>query len=70
MYIHVRVKSGAKKEMVVRKSKDHLIISVREKAERGLANRRVTEIIHEIFNTKKVRFISGQTSPSKLFSVE
>ena len=69
MYIHVRVKAGAKKEMVVRKSPDHFLISLREKAERGEANRRVTEIMHNIFSTP-VRMVSGHTSPSKLFSVE
>lgn len=68
MYIHVRVKPGSKREEVVRKSSDHYVIAVREKAERGEANKRVMKIVSSLFDAP-ARLISGHSSPSKLFSV-
>jgi uncharacterized protein YggU (UPF0235/DUF167 family) len=69
MYIRVRVIAGAKKEQVVVETPDHFTISVREKAERNMANTRVIEIIGTHFGTKKVRIINGHHSPVKLLSV-
>jgi len=72
MYIKVRVLAGAKKEDIKKKNKDTYIISVREKAERNLANRRICDIIAGIFSisVKKVRIVSGHQSPSKILSVD
>jgi uncharacterized protein YggU (UPF0235/DUF167 family) len=70
MYIAIKVKAGAKEEKVVKKSADHFIISVKQKAKANEANKRVLEIVSDIFGTKKVRIINGHHSPSKMFSVE
>lgn len=70
MYIHVKVTTNAKKESVEQIDKDHYKISVKEKAERNMANERILEIIREkIPETKEIRIISGHHSPSKLLSV-
>jgi uncharacterized protein (TIGR00251 family) len=69
MYIHVRVKPSSKEEKVTKKSETHYIISVKEPAERNLANKRIVEIISEIFSTKNVRIVNGHNSPSKLLIV-
>lgn len=69
MYIKVKVIAEAKTEKVVKKSEDHFAISVKEKAEGNMANRRILEIISDIFKTKKVRIASGHQSPSKILSV-
>jgi uncharacterized protein YggU (UPF0235/DUF167 family) len=71
-YIHVKVSAGVRKESFVKKSKDHFLISVREKAERNMANARVLELVAEYFNvpTSKVRIINGHRSPSKLLVVD
>ncbi|MDR3519545.1 MAG: DUF167 domain-containing protein [Candidatus Pacebacteria bacterium] len=80
-YIHVAVTAGAKKESFsprrsgatgVKPSKDHFEISVKEKAERNMANTRVLEIIAEHFNVpkNKVRIINGHRHPSKLLVIE
>ena len=71
MYIKVRVKTKAKEEKVVRKSDDHFEISVKEPAERNLANNRVRELVAANFSLSigKVRIISGHHSPSKILSV-
>ena len=72
MYIHVKVKAGMKKESFKQKSEDHFEISVREEAERNMANTRVLEIVAEHFKVfkNKVRIVNGHHSPSKLLIVE
>lgn len=71
MYIKVRVQAGSKKEEIKKKSKDTYIISVKEKAERNMANKRICEIVSSLFNvsTKDVRIINGHQSPSKILSI-
>lgn len=72
MYIKVRVVAGAKKEKFEQVSKDHFKISVKEKAERNMANDRLRELLSEHFSIGKgkIRLISGHHSPSKIFSVD
>jgi len=71
MYIKVRVVPSAKKETFVVKTKDHFDISVREEAERNMANTRVREIIARHFKITpgKVRIVSGHHSQSKILDV-
>lgn len=72
MYIHVKVRPGAKKEILKKKSEDHFEISVQEEAERNMANVRVLEIVAEYFKVSKnkVWIVNGHHSPSKLLIVE
>ncbi len=71
-YIHVKVSAGAKKESIKQKSADHFEISVKEKAERNMANTRVLELlaIHFGISTSKIRLVNGHRSPSKLLVVD
>jgi len=71
MYIKVKVEAGSKKEKTEKKSDNRYIISIKEPAERNLANTRVCEVIASIYkiNTKAVRIISGHQSPNKILSV-
>lgn len=71
MYIKVKVSAGAKKENITQKGDNAFLISVKEPAERNLANKRICEIIASIYeiNSKAVRIISGHQSPSKILSV-
>jgi uncharacterized protein YggU (UPF0235/DUF167 family) len=71
-YIHVKVSAGAGKEFFKKKSEDHFEISVREKAERNMANARVLVLIAEHFKipVKKVRIVNGHHHPSKLLVIE
>lgn len=66
------VVAGAKKETSKKKSEDHFLISVKEKAERNMANDRVLEIIAEYFKIpkNKVRIVNGHRHPSKLLVIE
>ena len=71
MYIKVRVKAGARKEEIEKISEDHYYISVKEKAERNMANNRIREIVASLLGVKReaVRIINGHQSPSKLISI-
>ncbi|MEK7127964.1 MAG: DUF167 domain-containing protein [Patescibacteria group bacterium] len=71
-YIHVKVIAGAGKESWKEKSPDHFEISVKEKAERNMANARVLELVASHFKVpvKKVRIVNGHRHPSKLIVVE
>jgi uncharacterized protein YggU (UPF0235/DUF167 family) len=71
-YIHVKVTAGAKKETWKKKSEDHFEISVREKAERNMANNKVLELVAGHFKVpvKKVRIVNGHRHPSKLIVVD
>lgn len=71
MFIKVKVSAGAKKEIIKQKSKDSYVISVREPAERNLANKRVCEIVALFLGIKhqSVRIINGHQSPNKILSI-
>lgn len=71
MFIHVKVQADANKESLKQKNEDHFELSVREPAERNLANTRVIEVIalHFKIPVTKVRIINGHHSPSKLLSI-
>jgi len=72
-YIHVLVTAGAKKESFKsKKSKDHFEVSVKEEAERNMANTRVLELVAEHFKVpkNKVRIVNGHRHPSKLLIIE
>lgn len=72
MYIKVHVVAGAKKELVQKVSATHYKLSVKEPAERNLANKRVLELIAEQLGIakNKVRIVNGHQSPSKMLSVD
>jgi len=69
-YIHVRVLTRAKKEGITEK-KGAFHVSVKEKAERGLANKRVKELLAQAIgcSIKSLRIIKGSQSPSKTYQL-
>jgi len=72
MYIKVMVFPKSKKEELKKLSENKFEIKVKEKAERNMANKRVTELLAENFevDTGKVKIVNGHHSPSKLISVD
>ncbi len=71
-YIHVKVTTGVGKESFKKKKEDHFEISVKEKAERNMANARVLALVAEHFKVpvKKVRIVNGHHHPSKLLIID
>lgn len=72
MYIHVTVTAGARKESIKETKPNYFAISVREKAERNMANKRVLELValHFSIPTSSVRIINGHMHPRKLLVIE
>lgn len=70
MYIKVKMKPGAKKELIEKVSDDHYNVSVKEKAENNRANDRLLEIMRNQFTNSLIRIISGHHSPSKILSID
>lgn len=72
MYIKVKVTTNAKKEKFVKKTKDHFNISVKEPAERNLANKKVIELVRNYFKVYNgdVRIVSGHHSPGKIINLD
>ncbi len=72
MYVRVNVVADARKESVVRKDDTTFQITVKEPAERNLANKRIREILAEEFKVSvtQVSILTGHRSPSKMCSIE
>ncbi len=68
MYLKVRVHPGAREEKVVEKKDGSFEIWTRAPAERGLANRKVVQVVRERLGNPAggVAIVSGHTSPSKI----
>ena len=70
MLIKVRVTADARAEKVVRKSDDHFLVSVKEPAERNMANKRVLQIFRGLYPKKSVKLVKGHQSPAKIVEVK
>ncbi|MCC7004416.1 DUF167 domain-containing protein [Candidatus Nomurabacteria bacterium] len=72
MYIKVKVDAGAGKEIFKKISEDHFEISVKEKAEQNMGNKRVLELVREYFagKAKSIKIVNGHHSSSKILSVD
>ena len=71
MYIRVHAVAGSRRESVKQESPGVYAVTVREPAERNLANTRIRELLAEELKVPvgAVRIINGHHSPTKLFSI-
>lgn len=71
MHIKVRVKTGAKNELIKKVADDHYEISVREKPENNMANKRVLALMAQALKlpAARIRITKGHHSPSKILTV-
>jgi uncharacterized protein (TIGR00251 family) len=70
MYLKLKVIPDSKQEKVEQLKDDEYRVWVKAPAENNHANTRVLEIVREMHPNKKVRLVSGHTSPSKIVSVD
>ncbi len=72
MLIKVKVFPNSKKEEVIKKSEDTFWIKVREKPERGLANKAVINVLALYFkiSPSKIRLIKGFKERNKIFEIK
>lgn len=71
MLIKVKVFPGVGEGGIVKKSADSFEIRVREKAERGLANQAVIQILASYFRIpiSQIRLIKGVKTRNKIFEI-
>ncbi|MFA7141887.1 MAG: DUF167 family protein [Candidatus Paceibacterota bacterium] len=71
MLIKVKCFPESKKEKIVKKDENTFEIHLKEKRERGEANKRIFEMLADYFNIsiKKVRLIKGSRSQNKIFEI-
>ncbi len=71
MLVKVKVYPETKKEKLVKKSDDSYDVYVKDKAERGMANRRVAEIIANHFGVVagKIKLIKGGNRRNKIYEI-
>ena len=71
MHFKVRVKTGAKNESFKKVSDDHYEISVREKPDLNMANKRVLALMSRALKlpAARIRITKGHHSPSKILSI-
>lgn len=72
MYVRVEAKPGARRESILQTDDKTYSISVKEPAERNLANKRIRELLAEHLEVpfKKIKMISGHRSPRKIFTID
>lgn len=72
MLIKVKVFPGSKKEEIIKKSEDSFEIKVKEKPQRGQANKQVFDILSFYFKIpkSKVRLIKGFKERNKIFEIK
>ncbi|MFT5280694.1 MAG: hypothetical protein ACI9AR_000122 [Flavobacteriaceae bacterium] len=71
MYLRVKVVTKAKKEYIERMSVDEYLVSVKELAERNLANKRILELLAGEIGVlpANLRIVKGHHFSSKLVEV-
>jgi len=71
MFLKVKVFPNSKKEEIIKKSEDEFEIKVKEKAEKGKANKRVKEVLAKYLNIseEKLVLISGAKQRNKIFKI-
>jgi len=71
MLIKVKVFPSSKKEGIVKKSEDSFEVKVKEKPERGLANKEVIRILSSYFKIpeSKTRVVKGFKQRNKIFKI-
>lgn len=72
MYIRVHAIPDARREKVILDAPQVYTISVKEPATQNQANRRIREIIANLYTVspQNVRLVTGHRSSSKMFSVD
>jgi len=71
MFLKVKVFPNFKKEEIIKKSEDEFEIKIKEKAEKGRANKRVKEVLARYLNIseEKLILIRGAKQRNKIFKI-
>ena len=71
MFLKVKVFPNSKKEEIIKKSEDEFEINIKEKAEKGRANKRIKEVLARYLNVseEKLILIRGAKQKNKIFKI-
>jgi uncharacterized protein YggU (UPF0235/DUF167 family) len=70
MLIKVKCYPKSKKELLNKKDENSFEIFLKEKPERGGANKRIFEILAEYFSiSKRIKLIKGAKTQNKIFEI-
>jgi len=71
MLIKIKVFPNSKKEEVIKKSEDSFEVKIKEKPEKGRANREVVRVLSSYFkiSESKIRLIKGFKKRNKIFEI-
>lgn len=71
MFIKVKVFPNSKKEEIIRKSTDSFEIKIKQKPEKGQANKAAILVLSEYLNVPKgrIRLVKGSKQKNKIFEV-
>lgn len=70
MYLKVTVFPEFKKELVEQTGEDSFKMYLKQPAERGLANKRVLEILQNKYPGKRIRIVNGALTQKKLIEIK
>lgn len=71
MYVKIQVVIQSENESIIKNSPDAFVAHIREKAEAGLANKRLIELLRAYLGAgKRIRIISGHHSTHKIIAVD
>jgi uncharacterized protein YggU (UPF0235/DUF167 family) len=72
MLIKVKSYPSSRKEEIIRKSQDSFEIKIKEKAQRGEANKRIRELLAQYFNVSLGSIVlkKGTREKSKIFEIK
>ncbi|NPA14725.1 MAG: DUF167 domain-containing protein [Aquificae bacterium] len=72
MQIRVKAKPNSKKEGISKLGENYFEVKVSAPPVKGLANKRITELLAKYFNVPKsrVKLIKGATGREKVFEIE
>lgn len=72
MFVKVKVFPSSKEEKIISKGKDEFEVYVREKPEKGMANKRVRELLGNYFHLplSKIILRKGAQKRNKIFEIK
>jgi uncharacterized protein (TIGR00251 family) len=72
MFLKVKVFTSAKKDEIVKLKDDEFEVRVREKAEKGKANRAVIKVIANYFKVdeSRIKLVKGFKERNKIFEIK
>jgi len=69
LHIKIKVKTDCDREEVTKKGDDLYHVSLKEPAERGMANGKLVALMKDLYPGKVVKIVSGHHKSAKLMEV-